>query len=157
MAIERTVPDDVRTLIPGAAAEGAQMAGVSMQHEPAAIVAAINQFVAAPPKSGWFKKPDLWNERALPLGALWGIQFERQFGWTWVMIEEDGESNFGVFSADRSIGVFPFDYVHDCLASGAYPTILLAFNMLVAGNIPPLPAGGFENLMDGVQHVVPPR
>lgn len=39
---------------------------------------------------------------------------------------------------------------------GVYPTIELAFNMLSAGTIPTFDDRAYENMMDGVHHVIPP-
>ena len=134
------------------------MLGVSLEDPPLKIVEAINAYVAKPPKS-WFRKADNWTDRALPLGTLWGMQQVRAFGWEWVSVinHEEGDAKaIGVFDARRSLGIYPFEFVFGCLEAKAYPTILLAFNMLAAGKIPELEAGGYMNLMDGVRHVVPP-
>lgn len=156
---EIPLPDEVRSHIPGAVQEGAALVGVTTADPPSRIVEAINEFIAKPPKKSWFKKVDNWNERAMPLGALWGIQMIRQFQWEWTMVEDDEEESkvIAVFDKRRSLGIYPFQYVFGCLESGEYPTILLAFNMLLDGSIPTRPERGYENLMDGVQHIVPPR
>lgn len=150
------VPDEMRELIPRAAAEGARLLRVSFEQPPVEIVAAINGFVAEPPKAGFLKRVDNWNERALPLGALWGIQLVRQFGWDWIVVDDDGDKSIGIFDRIRSMGFYPFDYIFGCLESGEYPKILLAFNMLVANSIPPLEPGSYEDIAEGVQHIVPP-
>jgi hypothetical protein len=156
---EETIAEDVQTMLPGAAQEGAALIGVPVEASPSAIIRSINEFIANPPKGSWFKKVDNWNERALPLGALWGVQMIRRFDWQWAMIvdhENDGDKVIGVFDARRSMGVHPFEYVFGCLEEGAYPTIELAYNMLEAGQIPVFEDRAYTNLMDGVHHVVPP-
>ena len=156
---EHPLAPEILSNLAGSAIEGAALAGVRPDAEPLKMVAAINTFVAKPPKS-WFRKVDNWTERALPLGSLWGAQMVRQFGWEWAGItrHDQGDAQaVGVFDGRRTLAIFPFEFVFGCLESGSYPTILLAFNMLLAGKIPELEAGGYMNLMDGVRHVVPPR
>ncbi len=146
--------------LPGAAREGAQLVGVSIDEPPIRIVEAINAFIAAPPKKSWFKRIDNWNDRAMPLGSLWAAQMQRQFGWQWVSVIQHDHDDFhalAMFDEQRSIGIYPFHYVFGCLENQIYPTILLAFNMLLAGEIPRFERGAYVNLMDGVQHIVPPR
>ena len=156
---EQPIDPEITSNLAGASAEGAAMIGVKPDADPLSIVEAINTFVAKPPK-GWFRKVDNWTDRALPLGSLWGMQMVRQFGWEWASITQHDQGDamaMGVFDKSRSLGIFPFEFVFGCLESKSYPTILLAFNMLLAGKIPELEAGGYMNLMDGVHHVVPPR
>lgn len=147
---------DMQQRLPGAAREGAALVGVSVIDDPVRIVTAVNTFVANPPKARFFKKVDNWNDRALPLGALWGEQLVRAFGWQWMLVHIEDDTEIGVFSAERGVGVYPFDYVFGCLESGEYPTILLAFNMLAEGSLPAFQDRSYVNLMDGVQHIVPP-
>ena len=73
-------------------------------------------------------------------------------------------SVIGRTKVERPIGagysfrlVYPFHYVFGCFENNVYPTILLAFNMLTAGSIPPLEAGGYVNLMDGCPAYCPAK
>ncbi len=155
---EQPLDAAVASNLAGAAAEGAKLANISSTASPLQIVEAINAFVAKPPSS-WFRKVDNWTDRALPLGSLWAEQMVRQFGWEWATVvrHDQGDSKaVGVFDPSRSLAIYPFDFVFGCLESKSYPTILLAFNMLVVGKVPELPARSYMNLMDGVRHVVPP-
>jgi len=150
------VPEILQHL-PGAAREGTTLVGVSISDEPLKIVTAIDEFVAHPPRPGFLKRVDNWNERAMPLGALWGEQLVRRLGWQWMMvIDDDEEASIGVFDVRRSMGIYPFDYVFECIESRGQPAILLAFNMLAAGTMPSFPDRSYEDIMDGVQHIVPP-
>lgn len=95
----------------------------------------------------------------MPLGALWGMQMVRHFDWEWVNViqhDDDDLKALGVFDKKRSLGVYPFPFVYECLENGMYPTILLAFNMLDADEIPTSDERTYQDLMDGVQHIVPP-
>lgn len=157
---ESPIEESITTHLPGAAREGAELVGVSVDEEPHRIVEAINSFVAEPPKKRWLQRIDNWNDRALPVGSLWATQMQRQFGWEWVnMIQHDHDDfkALAMFAPERTGGIYPFHYVFGCLENEVYPTILLAFNMLVAGKIPEFERRAYVNLMDGVQHIVPPR
>ncbi len=145
--------------IPGAAKEGAQLISISTDAAPLEIIKAVNAFVAKPVKRGWFRKTDNWNDRAMPLGALWGTQMVREFRWEWVNLVQHEHNDLklvGVFDKRRSIGVYPFHFVYGCIENGVYPTIELAFNMLSAGKVPLFEDNAYENLMDGVRHIIPP-
>ncbi|MGV8839796.1 MAG: hypothetical protein ACWA6X_05775 [Bauldia sp.] len=156
---EQGISREILADIPGAAAEGAAIAGVRSDASALDIVTAVDSFVfeaqTKPPATR-----DDWTDRALPLGSLWGQQLVRQFGWEWSMVTLDHPAKkvmAGVFSPNRSLAIYPFDFVFRCLRDGVPVTILLAFNMLVGGSIPALAPRGFENLMEGVHHIVPRR
>jgi len=139
--------------------EGAAILGIAIDAVPLHIIELINAYVATPPRDE-SQKVDNWTDRAVPLGALWGQQMVRAFDWEWAEVVHHDHNDVhlaGVFNRERSLAVYPLHYVFGCLKNEVYPTILLAFNMLTAGKIPELEAGGYVNLMDGVQHVVPPR
>ena len=156
---EVPIDDIILENIPGAAQEGADLIAVSMDSSPLDIVRAIDAFVSKPPKKRWFKKTDNWNDRAMPLGALWGIQMIRTFEWEWVCLVQHEHNDLkviGVFNKKRSIGLYPFLSIYGIVEGGVAPTIELAYNMLSAGKIPSFEDGALQNLMEGVHHVVPP-
>ena len=140
----------------------------TMEPTPAAIVAAIDQRVFELQKQQTdndedgdqleLEVPDN-EEAALLLASLWGQQLVRQFDWQWASVvfhDHDNAHAFGVFSADRSLAIYPFHFVFSCLEDLAPVTILLAFTILKDGSrIPPLPKQGYENVMDNVHHVIP--
>jgi len=141
--------------IVGAADEGAEMVAVPIDATSLEIVEAVNAFVSAPPP---LDDGDNWD-RSLPLGALWGQQLVRQLGWEWssVTFHDHGDADaVGVFSQDRSLAIYPFHFIFGCLENDAPVTILLAFNMLLEGKIPPQQAKAYVNVMEGVEHIVPP-
>jgi hypothetical protein len=112
------------------------------------------------PKGNFFtrlfnRKPDV-IQAALALGAIWGEQLVREFGWDWTCHQAGGQDLYCVASKNRSTAVFPTYFVKACLDDASVDcTIVLAFNMLKAGSLPELPAGAFLNLMDGVHRIVP--
>jgi len=126
---------------------------------PETIIDAINRFLTKPKKGGWLFKVDNWADRALPIGSLWGSAMVREFGWQWAILGQNGHDDskaMALVNDDRSLAVFPFDYCFGCLENNVTPTVLLAFNMLKADKIPKQEAGSYTNLLDGVQHIVPP-
>jgi len=96
---------------------------------------------------------------SLGLGFLWGNQLVRRFGWVWTCLHEAGQGEaYSVVTADRSVVVHPTHFIKACLDDPhADCTIMLAYNMLVGGEITGVPAQGYENLMWGVRRIVPKR
>lgn len=96
---------------------------------------------------------------ALGLGYVWGNQMVRQLGWVWTRLNKEGQGEaYSVVTADRSIAIHPTHFVKACLEDPhADCTIMLAYNMLVAGKVSGMPANGYENLMGGVRRIVPKR
>jgi hypothetical protein len=110
---EFPVEESITAHLPGAAKEGAELVGVSIDDTPIRIVEALNTFIAAPPKKRWLQRIDNWNDRAMPLGSLWATQMQRQFGWEWINIIQHDHDDFkvlAVFDPQRSIGIYPFHY-----------------------------------------------
>ena len=155
---EYTVEPNILTNINGSAVEGASLAGVAVDDPPLEIVTALNAFVAKPPRRPR-GRVDNWTDRALPRGRLWGQQLVRQFGWEWsgVVFHDQGDTKaIGVFTEDRSLAIYPWHFVFGCLENNAAVTILLSFNMLLAGKVPAQKSGQYVNLMDHVHHIIPP-
>lgn len=94
------------------------------------------------------------NELAYRIGSLWGNQLIRELGWQWAVIIFEHRPDMevvGVFSPDRSLAIYPLNFVFHCLADAAPVTVLKAFDILREGSrVPPLPPGGYENVMDHV-------
>jgi hypothetical protein len=156
---EESLPPSIASNLDGVAIEGAKIVGVSWDAEPLRIVEAINEFIVASRKRD-DSTVDNWGNRALPLGCLWGMQLVRQFGWEWASVTRHDRQKtkaIGVFDKRRSLAVYPFEFIFRTLETRSYPTVLLAFNMLMEGGVPELPEGGYESLMDGVHHIVPPE
>jgi hypothetical protein len=155
---EEKIEPGTLAAIEGAAVEGAELIGVRADATPLQIVTAVNRFVRNEQK-GYSERVDNWNDRALPLGSLWGCQLVRQFGWEWaaVIFHEHGDSKaIGVFTKDRSLAVYPWHFIFGCLENNATVTIVLSFNMVAAGGIAAEEAYAYVNLMERVHHIVPP-
>ena len=64
---------------------------------------------------------DAWYEFYTPLGALWGEQIGRTYGWEWEKVwldEHKGDFVYAIVSPNRSMVIFPFRYFIDCVESG---------------------------------------
>jgi hypothetical protein len=155
---EAPIDPDMLQNIEGAAGEGAELAEIFVDDSPAAIVAAVNDLVVEEQKHP-VEGIDHFDDRALPLGSLWGMQLVRQLGWQWAEVtlhDHNDAKAVGVFSPDRSLAIYPFYFIYGCLENGVPSTILLAFNMLLEGKIPPQEPKAYVNLMEHVHHIVPP-
>ena len=141
-------------------AQGTKLLGLSLDDEPLTIVAAVDEFVYAWQCGDKPPKRTLDPENApFTLGAVWGEQLVRAFGWEWRMVtfHEHGDTTApGVLSPDRSLAVYPIHFVMGCLQDSTVDTtILLAFNMLAAKTISDTTPGSYFNLMDGVHRIIP--
>lgn len=125
--------------------------------KPQKIVTQIDRHVRKM-QQGAAKKPD--TERPdIFFGCLWGAQLARELSWEWASLTffgPDESQAIGVFSKDRALAIYPFNFISDCLTCGRAVTIMLSFEFLQDGTrIPPLAPLGYVNVMDHVQHIVP--
>jgi hypothetical protein len=156
---EDAVDAELLDNIQACAGDALQMLGLDPATTSAAkIVEAVDEFVHNWQKG---KRPpvDPDDDLSLTLGSLWGEQLVKTLGWQWtgVTFHEHGDTNaVGVVSPDRSLAIYPFHFVYGCMENNATVTIMLSYNMLMdRSRIPALPAGGFENVMDNVHHIIP--
>jgi hypothetical protein len=128
--------------------------------EPATIVEAIDDFAHRwqqgdrPPR----KVVKDTEQARLIFGSLWGEQLVKQFGWQWtkVLFADDDGFAFGVVAPDRSLAIYPLDFMLGCMEDATVDvTVALSFNMLLEGTVPKMRPRGYTNLMDGVHRIVP--
>lgn len=159
---EQPCPADTLQNIKNCAGDALKLLGLAeAAPSPREAVAAINEYIRR-----WQKgdRPDEevsdFEDSRLCMAALWGEQMAEafQWGWAWVTFHDYGDSRaLGVFSPDRSLATYPFEFLLGCMRDPGVPvTILLAYNMLAAGKIPAFPPRSYQNLMEGVRHIVPP-
>jgi len=158
---ERPLDDEMLNNIRGCAKDCAiELELDTSALSPNELVQAVNDHLR-----DWQKKslpaPDSpFKQEPLILGSLWAEQLVATLSWEWVMVvfHEHGDSEaVAVVSPNREMMICPFHFVFGCMANHAPVTILLSYNMLVDGSgIPQLPPNGYENVMDKVQHIVPP-
>lgn len=152
-------PNTLKHII-GAADEGAKLVGVAPTDDPDAIVEAVDSFVFAwqcgtRPRKITFDPEDV----PFAVGSLWGQQIARKFAWHWksVTFHEHGNTSApGVVSPDRALVIYPIHFVLGCIKDPSVDaTIMLSYNMLVAGGVNGILPGTYTNLMDGVHRLVP--
>jgi hypothetical protein len=103
------------------------------------------------------EKPDT-DDVALCVGVLWGDQFVREFSWGWICLSETGRPDlFCVVSPDRAYVIYPTNFVRQLLGNPKQDnTLLLIFNMVGGGQLPPASPKAYLSLTDGcIRHIVP--
>ncbi len=73
---------------------------------------------------------------ATALGALWGEALSRAVGWTWACVTLGARTSECLISADRAHACAPLEYLASQRTS-AEVTVLLLYNLIVAGQLPP--------------------
>jgi hypothetical protein len=134
---------------------------------PESIVQLVDSYVDKWQSGGFAPRKSLFGRKspvpdtvdvALGLGAVWGNQIVRRFGWEWTCLQQDGQDFYCVVSQDRGWVIFPTYFIKSCLDNPQVDcTAMLSFNMMMAGSIPENPPHSYENMMDGVHRIVPKR
>jgi hypothetical protein len=135
---------DILDEVDEAAAHAISQLGLLRDSEPQAIASAIRTHVdAVRPLSG-----EELDETAIVLAALWAEQVRRALNWEWVELKKGRKSvGYGIVSPDRALVTLPILYMRELLADAARDnTVLLLFNMLVAGNVPPSAPGELKEI-----------
>ena len=156
---ERAIDPEHLEMVEEDAVRMAELLGVNHSSDPPLkIVEAIDQCLIDLQQGKGPAFPDDLD-KDIALGALWGLQLVRQFGWQWATVtfpDQPGSAAAGIFSPDRSVGIYVFHYVYGCLENDAEVKIALAFNMLLDPKTKPdYPAKGYVNWMDQVHYIVP--
>jgi hypothetical protein len=165
---ERPLTDEEKSEFETRSSQALKNLGVNNDEAtPEAIVQLVDSYVDkwqsggfAPRKKLFGRKPAMpdTTDVALGLGGVWGNQIVKKFGWEWICINQEGQDLYCVASPDRAWVIYPTYFIKACLDnSNADCTAMLSFNMMAAGSLPEAPANGYENLMAGVQRVVPKR
>ncbi|OJW18918.1 MAG: hypothetical protein BGO49_17875 [Planctomycetales bacterium 71-10] len=126
---------------------------------PAGIVAAIDDIMDQVQQDPGRVAEEEGADPMVYFGALWGEQLVAALGWEWANVDLGlGDPVIGVVSPDRSLAIYPFHFLVNRLNDpGLDVTVALAFNMLVDKAIPPMPPGGYADVMVGVRRIVPRR
>jgi hypothetical protein len=152
--------DETLTSIRGCANDALEVLGSKYASmDTARVVEAVDKFAYRWQKG---KRPSTdvvedTEQARLIFGSLWGEQLVKQFGWEWRQINfSDGSVAFGVVSPDRSLAIYPLDFMLGCMQDPSVDvTVALSFNMLLAGNVPKMKRQSYTNVMDGVHRIVP--
>jgi hypothetical protein len=108
-------------------------------HAPRAAVRAIDELVGQLRADAPHAEQAV--ELALTLGCLLGQQWCSAFGWEWRVVTLARFEGYGVVPSDSRFVYFAMQDVYDLLISEADElNLLLLFNMVAAGNLPPASA-----------------
>ncbi len=117
-------------------AAAAALAGIALDAEPAAIVDAIAAVVVRARRE---QRPLGDGEQRL-LGLLWGDAVTRAAGWRWRALVDDDVTSLAIASPDETVACDIDAFIPRQLAKRE-STIVLVFNMIVAGRLPEAAAG----------------
>jgi len=103
-----------------------------------------------------FRPPDGMIEE---VGAAWGEQLVRAFGWQWQYAVREKEFERSVTSPEQAVVVFPSNYLSRMLKPPYDDvTLMLMFNMIEADKLPEAPPGALDDISDGrLRHIIPKR
>ena len=133
---------------------------------PETAAKAVETYVARWRRGEFVPRKRLWSHTPLPpapdpikeglgLGTIWGDALIAKFGWQWVAVRDDDVFVFAVVSPDREWVVYTHGFVGACLQDARLDcTVMLAFNMLAAGNLPAMETNSYEDLMSGVRRII---
>ncbi|MBB1163124.1 hypothetical protein [Aquariibacter albus] len=92
------------------------------------------------------------------LGVLWGNHLVKEHAWRWADLtfhEFNDWTGRAVVSESGSLSILPFAYIRECL-DGEDEVKISAVPVALRSNvIPEFPPGTFENVMHGLQRIVP--
>lgn len=156
---DEPLSEETMDSIRGCAGDALAVVGLEATLPPVKLVEAADKFAYRWQKG---KRPsaDLvedTEQARLFFGSLWGEQLCRQFGWEWrKIVFGDGSVAFGVVSPDRSLAIYPLDFMLGCMQhAGVDVTVALSFDMLLAGRVPKMKRRSYTNVMEGVHRIVP--
>jgi hypothetical protein len=97
------------------------------------------------------------EQARLLFGCAWGEQVVKALGWEWVkLFWEENTFYLAVVPPDRSLVIYPTDFMLACLQNpGIDVTVMLSYNMLLAGRLPKQSPGSYTDVMQGVHRIVP--
>ena len=143
-ASESEITDEVRTELDEAAARARTSLKLGRVRKPEKLVEAIHDAIDELRLRKGVKAAEK-KQLAIDYGSLWGEALCTAVGWTWCSVESSpGESTFAVCSPTRSHAVAPLQVMFRLVSrTKTANNSLLLFNMIVSGNMPVAPDGGF--------------
>jgi hypothetical protein len=159
---EQDIPNEIMGPIKNCANDALKVLGADLaKADPPTVVEAIDDFAYRWQRGETPPNDVVEDSEAarLIMGSLWGEQLIKQFAWQWARVTFHDHCDsvaIGVFSPDRSLAIYPHDFMRACLNDkNVDVTVMLAFNMLQAGTIPKMESKSYTNVMDGVHRIVP--
>lgn len=121
------------------AVQAAAFVEIGLQAAPRDVVTAINSCLREI-EDGQRSRPD--DDTVMGIGILLGTQYTREFAWSWAYVTwDDGFSAHCVTSPDRAYAIAPIQWVNGISKKETTTNVLLNFNMIAAGNVPPSEPG----------------
>ncbi len=138
---------EVRSDIDAFVGRGLARLGVGVEAAPDEVVELLQSHLVAlasgEGRLGTGKRTTVQME----LGCAWGEQLHRAFGWQWARVALPAGGGLALVSPDRALAHYPFDAVAPWLKRRAgSPTLLLLFNMIADGNVPPALPGALTTV-----------
>jgi hypothetical protein len=109
----------------------ASLVGVALDAEPAAIVDAINVYIHRQQRV----RTEIPIADCSALSHLWGEATARAIGWRWSALADGDETRLAIASPDGCFAIEIASFITRQLSTRD-TTVVLLFNMLVAGNLP---------------------
>ena len=124
--------------------------GLRASDPPDVIVNAIDKYLVDLQKRESLPK-DAWYDVYTPLGTLWGEQIGYAYGWEWerVWLDEDaGEFSHALVSPNRSMVIYPFRHLKECIETDRFVSVSLVFRSLGQNTkLSELPPGSYTDLL----------
>lgn len=156
--IEKTLPREISSHIPGAAVEGAEICHLNVRAERLAIMKLIDERLI-----GWadaYKRYgdrfDYFTKIAVPLGSLLGETMARDFGWQWVHLAEGeyADPKLAIVSPDKRFAIYPMQYCLDCIRKDIPPCLELFSNLIASDGFPTLDVDKYGNILASVKRII---
>ncbi len=139
---EEALPAEDLGVLSGAAQEALEYLHLTGREEPKAVVQHLAAGVDELRKNPLSREEE--TRHAAMLGALFGTQVVRAYGWSWAQIGDDERMAYAVVAPNKSVYLEPLQFVWQFLIDKEKDsTILLLFNML-ANPQPGMQAGGYQ-------------
>lgn len=141
MPEERDLKQDELEEVAAAMLSGAHALGISAGDAPKAVVTAINTLLGDH-LDGTSTRPS--DDMIIDLAVLLATQYSRAFKWSWAMVTwENGYEAYSMVSPDKSLAFTPIPWVKEIVDGEKAPNVLLHFNMIEAGKLPPASPGDY--------------
>ena len=120
-----------------AISRGAALAGVAEDDTPPSIAKAVDAAI----RRARGARTSLTEGDVTALGALWGKAVADGAGWTWAQVEDGDQRVVCVVPNDHALACPVFAFMSQQANGTRETTVLLLFNMIVAGEWPDAKSG----------------
>jgi len=136
---ERSLSDKEREEIEEAIEFAVKDLNVDIGQPPSVLQRKIHDYLVEYDETREVQDPDLVSHTALGLGALWGEQICREFGWEWIVAKRGSWEGIGITDERRRFLALPLQYFDSLVLlspdKANLPSLRL-YNAIKAGNMP---------------------